>query len=182
MRSPPLPLNAGKGDPLGDLVMEEAPIVCGVEKPVRAQDPASKPARQRGPSGRSDEAMLALCPSFYRRAEQREAPALYDDLTDGGRISACQAVSRFPWQQATLESRAAVYGRMLDLLPRERCAAAWSCGVCDLYAIMLEDFHPPFRRVRSAAFELHGVVFSLVPRRGKFGWRRRARWAGLRLK
>ncbi len=104
MRSPPLPLNAGKGDPLGDLVMEEAPIVCGVEKPVRAQDPASKPARQRGPSGRSVEAMLALCPSFYRRAEQREAPALYDDLTDGGRISACQAVSRFPWQQATLES------------------------------------------------------------------------------
>jgi len=51
-----------------------------------------------------------------------------------------------------------------------------------LFAVMLEDFNPVFRRVRRDSMEQLGVVFSLVPRRGKFGWRRRARWAGLRVK
>lgn len=126
--------------------------------------------------------MLALCPTFFREAEHREAPALFDDLTEGGRLSTSEAVARFPWQLQELESRAVTLARMLDLLPREASVAGWSCGVCDLLAVMLEDLNPVFRRVRRESFELHQVWFSLVPRRGKFGWRRRARWAGLRSK
>jgi len=127
------------------------------------------------------EASLALCPSFYRAAEQREAPALFDELTDGGYFSAIEAVARFPWQSATRRTSATASARMLDLLPRSRSAAGWSCIVCELWAVMLEDICLAFRSVRSESVGLLGSVFSLVPRRGKFGWRRRARWAEFRL-
>ena len=146
--------------------------------------PLAGPRTARDPRWRgagSAEALLRLCPSFYREAEQREAPAWYEDLTDGGRYSAVQAVARFPWTSEALASRAVTVAKMLDLLPRARSAVAWSCVVCELLTVMLEDLSPAFRRVRSDSFDKLGTVFSLVPFRGRFGWRRRARFMGLRV-
>ena len=151
----------------------------------RTSRPTQQPRTARAPRWRgagSAEAFLQLCPSFYREAEQREAPAWYEDLTDGGRYSAVQAVARFPWTSEALASRAVPFAKMLDLLPRARSVVAWSCVVCELLGVMLEDLSPAFRRVRSDAFDTLGTGFSLVPFRGRFGWRRRARFAGLRVR
>ena len=137
----------------------------------------AEPARRRG--GRGGEASLALCPSFFRAAEQREAPALFDDLTECASLTATQAVARFPWCSVGTEARAAVFAKVLDLLPRERSVAAWSFIVCELYAVMLEDLNPTFRRARADSVAQLGSELSFAPRRGRYGWRQRARWAGL---
>ena len=135
------------------------------------------PARRRG--GQAVEASLAISPSFLRAAEQREAPALFDDLTEGGSLTATQAVARFPWRLGDTEARAVVFAKALDLLPRERSVPAWSFVVCELYGVMLEDLNPIFRRARADSFAQLGSELSFAPRRGRFGWRQRARWAGL---
>lgn len=153
------------------------------EPVVMAAGTAARHAGRRGRTrARAAEASLALCPSFYRAAEQREAPEFFQDLTEGGSLSAREGVARFPWASEALQSRAEPYATMLDLLPRSRSVAAWSCIACSLMAVMVEDLNPAFLRIRAEYFAQHGDVFSVVPRRGKFGWRRRARWAGLRLK
>jgi len=126
--------------------------------------------------------MLALCPSFFHAAEESPAPNIYADITEEGRSGALEAVERFPWTSATLARRAATCARMLDLLPRERSVPGWSLLVCDLWALMLEDVNPAFQRVRRGYFATHSDIFSVMPLRGPFGWRRRARFAGLRIK
>ena len=180
-RVPPLPVRR-------DVHPTEVKVCCvpvGTPEPCLASESLprapgeAKPARRRGRRG--VEASLALCPSFFRAAEQREAPALFDDLTECGCLTGAQAVARFPWCAEEKAVRAGVFARMLDLLPRERSVAAWSCIVCELYAVMLEDLSPAFRRARADSLAQLGSALSFVPRRGRYGWRRRARWAGLRV-
>ena len=135
---------------------------------------------RREPAGRAAGASLSLCPSFFKAAEQREAPALFDDLTDSGRIPALRRVALFPWGSKTLKAQATVFAEALDLLPRSRSEATWSCLVVSLWALMLEGLCPDFHRVRLKSVEQLNQPFALVPLRGKYGWRNRARWAGLR--
>ena len=123
-------------------------------------------------------AYLSMCPTVIAQAEWREAPVLFNDICDGGAISAAQAVSQFPWVSTSLGCQAAVLARALDLLPRAKCPPAWAVLVCSLAAMFLEDMCPPFHRVRLRA-AARDAPFSLVPLRGRFGWRKRARWAGL---
>jgi hypothetical protein len=134
-------------------------------------------ARYRG--GKAAEGMLALCPTFFRKAEQRAAPSFYADMTDDGRLTAWGAVSRFPWSCSWRQRIAGVQARALDLFPRWKSVVVWSLLVCDILAWMFEDISPVFRRVRAEFSRSHGDVFSLVPLRGRYGWRRRARFAGL---
>ncbi len=124
------------------------------------------------------DAYLSMCPQIVADAELREAPMLFDDLCEGGALSAAMAVSRYGWASESLGGEAAVLARALDLLPRARCPPAWSALVCNLSALFLEDIYPRFHRVRLRAAG-RDTPFSLVPLRGRFGWRRRARWAGL---
>lgn len=73
--------------------------------------------------------------------------------------------------------------QVLDLTPRdERTITPWSLVVCDFFALMLEDISPAFRQVRRNYCGIYSGVFSIVPLRGRFGWRRRARFAALRVK
>ncbi len=141
--------------------------------PVRVVRGAPVPCAPRGLVG-----ALSVCPSLIARAESRGAPVLFNDMCDGGAISAVQAISRHDWASPSIERHAAVLARALDLLPRARCPRAWSVLVCNLAACFLEDIHPPFHdvRLRAAAGD---KPFSLVPIRGRYGWRKRARWAGL---
>ena len=178
-RAPPLPFRR-------DVRPTEVKVRCVAAvtpEPRLAPEPLPRapgeasPARRRG--GRAVEASLALCPSFFRAAEQREAPALFEDLTECASLTATQAVARFPWCSVGTEARAAVFAKVLDLLPRERSVAAWSFIVCELYAVMLEDLNPTFRRARADSVAQLGSELSFAPRRGRYGWRQRARWAGL---
>ena len=123
-------------------------------------------------------AYLSMCPAVIAQAELREAPVLFNDICDGGAISAAQAISRYTWAADSRECQAAVLARALDLLPRAKCPPAWAVLVCNLSAMFLEDICPAFYRVRMRAAD-RDTPFSLVPLRGRFGWRKRARWAGL---
>jgi hypothetical protein len=190
-RAPRLPLvtetapaAAGVGRDTVDMETTHGPTQDMRTGSEPAQPVHDVPARGRAlASGKAAEAMLALCPSFFRQAEQRAAPAFFADLTEDGCLSAAAAVDRFPWCSSWLASRAAVTAQVLDLTPREeRTIAPWSLVVCDLFALMLEDISPAFRQVRRKYFDIYGDVFSIVPLRGRFGWRRRARFAGLRVK
>ena len=71
---------------------------------------------------------------------------------------------------------------MLDIADaerlRERSPGSWSNLVCSLAAVYLSEFQPAFARAsRNAA--ARGLCFPAVPMRGRFGWRARAKWAGL---
>ena len=172
-RNSPLPLRSGP-EVHDTTVIQE----LGDDPPHSSGAGTVPRSRRGGPYGKTAEASLALCPSFYRAAEVREAPGLAEDLSDGGRFTATEAIARFPWGSEPRRMRATTSARILELLPRSRSVAAWSFMVCDLWASMLEDFCPSFRRVRAESMKELGKVFSLVPRRGKFGWRRRARSLG----
>jgi len=128
---------------------------------------------------RSAEASLVLSPSFIRTAEMREAPAIFHDLTDGGNVTAQRGAARFPWTSRVFAAEAAVLAEALDLLPRSRSEATWSCAVVSIAAVMFEDICHEFHRARLKSVEQLAQPFSLVPLRGKYGWKNRACWAGL---
>ena len=180
-RRPVLPISAPRNSGSKGPVCKLDDVKMSARGGTLLESKAVKPARQRGLPGRGAEALLALCPSFFRQAEQKAAPAFFNDLTESGCLSVSQAVARFPWQHEDTKRRAIMSALMLDLMPR-RPVAGWACSVCGVQQAMAEDLNPMFRRVRREAFELHNIWLSYVPSRGKFGWRRRARWAGLRLK
>lgn len=130
------------------------------------------------PLGKRGAVALAVCSASVSAAEQRAAPELFDDITDGGHMSATHSVAIFRWRSKATAAHAATIAKAVDLLPSERSVAGWSCLVCSLAALMFEDMCPVFRRVRLDAAELPGH-FSLFPLRGQCGWRNRAKCAGL---
>ena len=130
----------------------------------------------------SSEHMLAVCPSMIARAEAKAAPRFFADFTDGGTVSVSEFVTRLDWSSPDRARQAAVWARTLDIADadrlRDRSPRAWSNMVCILVAVYLSEFQPAFARAsREAA--AHGLCFPAVPLRGRFGWRARARWAGL---
>ena len=162
--------------PLADADLPSEPLPAPVLESSR-EEPAEPTGRAQ--PGRSAESSLALCLSFFRAAEQREAPAFFDALTDGGRATALRRITLLPWSSPTLKAQATVFAEALDFCPRNRSGATWSCIVVTLAAIMFEDMCPAFHRVRLKSVEQQNQPFSLVPLRGKYGWKNRARWAGL---
>jgi hypothetical protein len=184
-RVPPLPLRVALQEAESSPSTPAPPeaVENDLPRPEPVLEPAapslgrSSVARARG--GKATEGMLALCPTFFRTAEQRAAPSFHAEMTDDGRLTAWGAVSRFPWSCPWRQHSAGVFARALDLLPRGKSVVVWSLLVCDIMAYMLEDLSPVFRRVRAEFSRSHGDVFSLVPLRGRRGWRRRARFAGL---
>ena len=121
--------------------------------------------------------MFAVCPSMIARAEAKAAPRFFDDFTDGGPEFVSEFVARLDWSSPDWAQQAAVWARMLDSL-RDRSPRAWSNMICTLVAVYLSEFQSAFPRAsREAA--AHGLCFPAVPLRGRFGWRARARWAGL---
>ena len=153
-----------------------SPAPARVSSPSPARSPACA-APRTGPAH-----MLAVCPSMIAREEAKAAPRLFDDFTDGGTVSVSEFVTRLRWSCSDRAQRAAMCARMLDIADaerlRERSPGSWSNLVCSLAAVYLSDFQPAFARAsRNAA--ARGLCFPAVPMRGRFGWRARAKWAGL---
>jgi hypothetical protein len=98
-------------------------------------------------------------------------------MTDDGWRTARAVVELRVWENPSLEQQAAVFARALDLLPRSRSPQSWATLVCGLAAEIYADMCPEFERARLRAAE-EGSRLSLVPFRGVFAWRRRARFAG----
>ena len=142
----------------------------------RARSPACAAPRS-GPAH-----MLAVCPSMIAREEAKAAPRLYDNFTDGGTVCASEFVTRLPWSSPDRAQEAAVTARCLDIADvdrlRDRSPSAWSSLVCSLAAVYLKEFQPAFARASREALA-RGVSLPAVPMRGRFGWRARARFAGL---
>ena len=179
--SSPSPCEAASSTPDAASPALGAGAACERPGPPPPQSGAAREAPPgRAQSGQSAEAALLLCPSFIQKAELREAPALFDDITGGGSVTAARAVASFPWTSVPSAAEANVFADVLDRFPRERSAECWSRFVVALAAIMFEDMCPEFRRVRLNAVEQLAQPFSLVPLRGRHGWVNRARWAGLR--
>ena len=126
--------------------------------------------------------MLAVCPSMIAREEAKIAPRLFNDFTDGGTVSVSEFVTRLAWSSPDRKQKAAMWARMLDIADaeghRERAPPAWSGLVCTLAAVYLEEFQPAFARACQVA-AARGFRFPAVPLRGRFGWRARAKFAGL---
>ena len=144
--------------------------------PSRARSPACV-APRIGPAH-----MLAVCASMIAREEAKAAPRLLDNFTDGGTASVSEFVTRLAWSSPDRKQQAAMWARTLDIADtdrlRERSSRAWSSLVCSLADVYLEEFQPAFARARQVA-AARGFCFRAVPMRGRFGWRARAKWAGL---
>ena len=173
-----------------------APAICSgsaafsVVAVARSAPPApargSSPSRARSPAcvvpciGPAH--MLAVCPSMIAREEAKAAPRLLDNFTDGGTVSVSEFVTRLAWSSSDRKQQAAMWARTLDIADtdrlRERSSRAWSSLVCSLADVYLEEFQPAFARARQVA-AARGFCFPAVPIRGRFGWRARAKWAGL---
>ena len=110
-------------------------------------------------------------------ATTKDAIALIDDFTDCGSRSVVMTVRLRCWRRDELQCVALSLARGLDVLPRERCPAAWTDIVCSLFTYLFADVSPEFERVWRRAADA-GVSFSAVPLRGRWGWQRRARIAG----
>jgi len=177
-RAPPLPLAVVIAPADGVASLAAAPTAATLS--LGGEPPASRsalpaPAKRWVPKS---DAGLAVCPSLIARAEARSAPALFADLTGGGRLTMTGALASRAWTSPHRAQLADTFARTLDLLPRQRCPPAWSHIVCGVAAMLFEEMCPAFALVRSRAAEL-GSHFSLVPMRGRHGWIARARWAGL---
>lgn len=116
-------------------------------------------------------------PRVLAQAESLAAPAFFEDIAGSAAVVLSSVFSR-EWGCPLLRRQAAVFARSLDLLPRDHAPAVWSSMVCSLAACIVADICPAFKRARVRAAEC-GFFFSLVPLRGRCGWRRRARAAGL---
>ena len=124
------------------------------------------------------EPIIAVPPSLITAAEMKEAPVLFAELTEDG-ITVLQAVHRYQWNDDTLKHLALTYGRVLQLLPEGRSDQVWATIVCQLTACFFADLCPVFNQVQKHSAEMNLGYFSYVPRKGKYGWRNRARWYGL---
>ena len=121
--------------------------------------------------------IVAVPPSLILR-EMKEAPGLYCDMTEDG-VTAMQAVQRFRWKDPYLRSLAQTYGKVIELLPQQRRDQVWATNVCHLAACFFADLCPKFYQAQLRSAELNLGYFSYVPRKGKYGWYKRAKWAGL---
>ena len=184
-RFPPLPLRASASvrvraaSAVRCVALAAACPRAGSPSPevlVKPVPPAKRP--RLAVSSRMAVGVLSVCPSLIAKAEARAAPALFDDFTDGGAVRVERYVQRFAWSSSVRAEHASTMARALDLLPRERSPPAWAALVCMLAALYLEELNPQFNAVRRRAIG-RDILFSAVPLRGRFGWRARARWAGL---
>ena len=122
--------------------------------------------------------IVAVPPSLILRAEMKEAPGLYCDMIEDG-VTAMQAVQRYKWKNPDLRSLAQTYAKVIELLPQQRRDQVWATIVCHLAACFFADLCPIFYQAQLRSAELNLGYFSYVPRKGKHGWHRRAKWAGL---
>ena len=108
----------------------------------------------------------------------------YDELTDGGFISARVAVQRFRWSHSHREQQAWSAARCLELMPKARAETeptvwpVWAAIVNNLATAMFADLSPEFDRVCLCAARAGGGPLLALPLRGFLGWRRRARLTG----
>ena len=175
-RAPPLPVvELATAEGAGVPPPAPTPAAAATAEEHVASPPTAAPGTRWVPMS---DAGLAVSPSLIARAEIRSAPALFADLTDEGRFTMARAMTGRAWTAPHRARLANTYARTSDLLPRERCPPAWSHIVCGVAALLFEELCPLFAQVRARAVE-RGSHFSLVPLRGKHGWRARARWAGL---
>ena len=107
----------------------------------------------------------------------------YDDLTEGGFISA-RAVQRIPWSRSHREHLARSVARCFELMPKARAEAepvvwpVWAAFVNTPAPAIMADLSPEFDRVCLCATHADRGPFLALPLRGYLGWRRRARLAG----
>ena len=146
--------------------------------PEKVVNDVCEPSHARPLTSQQTNPVVAVPPSLILRAELKEAPRLYDDITEDG-VTALQAVQRFRWENRHLRSLAETYGRVIDLLPQQRRDQVWATIVCQLAACFFADLCPTFYQAQLRSAELNLGYFSYVPRKGKHGWYRRAKWAGL---
>ena len=140
-----------------------------------AEAPAAR--RFKIPSGRDG---FPPGSSQLEELQRRVAPALFDDFTEDGNLSAATAVRLREWRFPERHRQALMFSHHLDVdsTLRVRCPAAWSITVCSLMTVMFADISPEFDGVLRRARDAGDFDFSAVPLRGRWGWRRRARLAG----
>ena len=185
-RAPPLPL-AGTSQ-------------CGA-RPAAALASAGDPrrgARSSSPSTSSSRGATApeppkkLRPTLPARepllpsrrtldaAERRAAFEFFNDLTKGGRVSLQNAVRSWPWNTEFHQRAASVVAFALELLPEDpRMEPVWVVGVGQIASAMLSDLSPEFYQVCLRNTGSGRSPFRSLPICGRWGWRRRARLAGL---
>ena len=140
----------------------------------------NKPSCAESPLPRPPISLLVVPPSVILRAEMKDAPALYEELTEGG-VSITWSVERYHWNKSDMKRMAQTYAKALELLPEHlaRHSQVWATLVCHLTACFAADLCPPFYQAQLRAAELNLGYFSYVPQKGKYGWRKRAKWAAL---
>ena len=193
-RAPPLPL-AGTSQ-------------CGA-RPAAALASAGDPrrgARSSSPSTSSSRGAAALEPPKKLRptlparepllpsrrtldaAGRRAAFEFFDDLTKDGRVSLQDAVDRWAWKSEFHQRAASVVALVIELLPKDprkyadgcrRTEPIWIEGVGQIASAMLSDLSPEFYQVCLRNTGSGRSPFRALPICGRWGWRRRARLAGL---
>ena len=159
----------------------DVPVASPPTAPSLPADAPAAPQRSKIPTAGG-----ALPPSRRQleELERRDAPALFDRLTQDGSRSAVAAVQRRAWRLEERKEQALGMARVLDGTARVdptfrgRCFASWSIAVCGLTTFTFADFSPEFDRVLRRAREAGDDIFSAVPLKGRWGWRRRARLFG----
>ncbi len=163
-----------------------SPAPSDESKGARALSPDSEPRRKKRKRRRRARPALSarsVTPPprhVLDAAELGAALDFYDDLTDGGFISARVAVQRFPWSHSHREQQAWSAARCLELMPKARAEAepavwpVWAAFVNTLATAIMADLSPEFDRVCLCATRAGGDPFLALPLRGYLGWRRRA--------
>ena len=158
-------------DNLGGDVPEASPPTA----PSLPADAPAAPQRSKIPTAGG-----ALPPSRRQleELERRDAPALFDRLTQDGSRSAVAAVQRRAWRLEERKEQALTMARVLDGTARVdptfrgRCFASWS--ILSPSPTSLPSSIVCSTRAREAGDD----IFSAVPLKGRWGWRRRARLFG----
>ena len=128
----------------------DVPVASPPTAPSLPAEAPAAPQRSKIPTAGG-----ALPPSRRQleELERRDAPALFDLLTQDGSRSAVAAVQRRAWRLEERKEQALGMARVLDGTARVdptfrgRCFASWSIAVCELTTFTFADFSPEFDRV-----------------------------------